>query len=80
MWVVLKEQLQESQHDKYNMSCFLCEKKDHYIWECKFLKNKKCEDGNANEFIVIKDIIAMVSDVCNKDHYISYGCITNPSD
>ena len=55
------------------MSCFLCGKKDHYIWECKFLKNKKDEDGNANEAIVIKDIIAMVSDVCNKDHYISYG-------
>ena len=56
------------------MSCFLCRKKDYYIWECKFLKNKKDEDGNANEAIVIKDIIAMVSDVCNKDHYISYGC------
>ena len=56
------------------MSCFLCGKKDHYIWECKFLKNKMDEDGNANEAIVIKDIIAMVSDVCNKDHYISYGC------
>ena len=56
------------------MSCFLCGKKDHYIWECKFLKNKKDEDGNANEAIVIKDIIAMMSDVCNKDHYISYDC------
>ena len=56
------------------MSCFLCGKKDYYIWECKFLKNKKDENGNANEAIVIKDIIAMVSDVCNKDHYISYGC------
>ena len=56
------------------MSCFLCGKKDHYIWECKFLKNKKNEDGSANEAIVIKDTIAMVSDVCNKDHYISYGC------
>ena len=55
------------------MSCFLCEKKDHYIWECKFLKNKKDKDGNANEAIVIKDIIAMVSDVFNKDHHISYG-------
>ena len=50
------------------MSCFLCGKKDHYIWECKFLKNKKDEDGNANEAIVIKDIIAMMSNVCNKDH------------
>ena len=56
------------------MPCFLCGKKDHYIWECKFLKNKKDEDGNANEAIVIKDIIAMMSDVCNKDHYISYDC------
>ena len=56
------------------MSCFLCGKKDHYIWECKFSKNKKDKDRNANEAIVIKDIIAMVSDVCNKDHYISYGC------
>ena len=56
------------------MLCFFCEKKDHYIWECNFLKNKKDEDGNANEAIVIKDIIAMVSDVCNKNHYISYGC------
>ena len=33
---------------------------------------KKDEDGNDNEAIVIKDIIVMVSDVCNKDHYISY--------
>ena len=56
------------------MSCFLCGKKDHYFWECKFLKNKKDENENANEAIVIKDIIAMVSDVYNKDHYISYGC------
>ena len=56
------------------MSCFLCGKKDYYIWECKFLKNKKDENGNANKAIVIKVIIAMVSDVCNKDHYISYGC------
>ena len=56
------------------MPCFLCGKKYHYIWECKFLKNKKDEDGNANEAIVIKDIIAMMSDVCNKDHYISYDC------
>ena len=47
------------------MPCFLCGKKDHYIWECKFLKNKKDEDENANETIVIKDIT---------DHYISYGC------
>ena len=56
------------------MSCFFCGKKDHYTWECKFLKNKKDEDGNANEAIVIKDIIAMMSDVCNKNHNISYGC------
>ena len=56
------------------MSCFLCGKKNHYIWECKFLKNKKDEDGNANKAIVIKDIIAMVSNVCNKDQYISCGC------
>ena len=56
------------------MSCFLCGKKDHYIWECKFLKNKKDGDGNTNEAIIIKDIIAMMSDVCNKDHYISYDC------
>ena len=56
------------------MSCFICGQKDHYFWECKFLKNKKDENENVNEAIVIKDIIAMVSDVCNKDHYISYGC------
>ena len=61
------------------MSCFLCGKKDHYIWECKFLKNKKDEDENANEAIVIKDIIAMVSDVCNMITIIHMVVITNPS-
>ena len=54
------------------MSCFLCGKKNHYIQECKFLKNKNDEDGNANKATVIKDIIAMVSNECNKDQYISY--------
>ena len=65
--------MNSASYDKKNMSCFLCGKKDHYFWEYKFLKNKKDKDGNANETIVIKDIIAMVSDVCNKDHYISYS-------
>ena len=63
------------------MSCFLCGKKDYYIWECKFLKNKKNEDGNANEAIVIKDIIVIVSDVCNNMITIFYmAVITNPFD
>ena len=47
-------------------------KENHYIQECKFLKNKNDEDGNANKATVIKDIIAMVSNECNKDQYISY--------
>ena len=66
--------MNSASYDKKNMSYFLCEKKDHYFWEYKFLKNKNDKDGNVNEAIVIKDIIAMVSDVCNKGHYISYGC------
>ena len=63
------------------MSCFLCRKKDYYIWKCKFLRNKKDEDGNANESIVIKDIIDMVSDICNNMITIFHmAAITNPSD
>ena len=63
------------------MSYFLCRKKDHYIWECKFSKNKKDEDENASEAIFIKDIIAIVSDVCNNMIIVIYMVIiTNPSD
>ena len=73
--------MNSASYDKKNMSCFLCGKKDHYIWECKFLKNKKWEDGNVNELIVIKDIIAMVSDVCNNMiTFFHMTIITNPSD
>ena len=63
------------------MSCFFCGNKDHYIWEFQFLKNKKCEDGNSNELIVIKDIVAMMSDICNNMITIFHMVvITNPSD
>ena len=63
-----------------SMSCFPCGKKGHYFWECKFLKYKKDEDGNANEAIVIKDIIAMVSDVCNyMINVLHMVVIINPS-
>ena len=44
--------------NKKNWACFHCEKKVHYIRECKLLKNKKRdEEGNANETNVIEDII-----------------------
>ena len=62
------------------MSCFFCGNKNYYIWECKFLKNKNDEDGNANKAIVIKDIIAMVSNECKKINLFHMTVITNPSD
>ena len=50
--------------DKKNQACFHCGKKDHYIHECKLLKNKKNdEEGNAIETNVIEDIVAMVSGI-----------------
>ena len=50
--------------DKNNRACFHCEKKGHYIRECKLLKNKKNdEEGNAIETNVIEDIVAMVSGI-----------------
>ena len=35
--------------DKKNRACFHCGRKDHYIRECKLLKNKNDEEGNAIE-------------------------------
>ena len=50
--------------DKKNRACFHCGKKDHYIRECKLLKNKKNdEEGNAIEMNVIVDIVAMITEV-----------------
>ena len=49
--------------DKKNRACFHCGKKSHYIRECKLLKNKKNDKGNANETNVIEDIVAMVSSI-----------------
>ena len=44
-------------------------------------KNKKDDDENANEAIVIDDIIAIVSDVCNNMITVTHmAIITNPSD
>ena len=42
-------------------------------------KNKKDDNENANEAIVIKDIIAIVSDVCNNMITVTHmAIITNP--
>ena len=81
VWMVFKEQLQESQRwqVEYVMFRFFKKKKKHYI-EYKFLMNKMDESGNANEVIVINDIIAIGSDVCNKMITVFHmAVITNSS-
>ena len=68
--------------DKKNRACFHCEKKGHYICECKLLKNKKKdEEGNAIETDVIEDIVAMVSGMhINMITEVHMVVIANPFD
>ena len=68
--------------DKKNWACFHCEKKGHYIRECKLLKNKKNdEEGNAIERNVIEDIVAMVSGIyINMITEVHMAMIANPFD
>uniref|UniRef100_A0A2N9I6E8 CCHC-type domain-containing protein n=1 Tax=Fagus sylvatica TaxID=28930 RepID=A0A2N9I6E8_FAGSY len=53
-----------SNKDKKGRACFHCGKKDHYIRECRFLKNQmKDKELNTNEANVVDEIVAMVSEM-----------------
>ena len=53
-----------SNKDKKGMACFHCEKKGHYIQECRFLKNQmKNKELNTSEANVVNEIVAMVSEM-----------------
>ena len=53
-----------SNKDKKGKAYFHCGKKDHYIRECRFLKNQmKDKELNTNEVNVVDEIVAMVSEM-----------------
>jgi hypothetical protein len=53
-----------SNKDKKGRACFHCGKKDHYIRECRFLKNQmKEKELNISEANVVDEIVAMVSEM-----------------
>jgi hypothetical protein len=43
-----KNNYKDPNKDKKDRSCFNCEKKSHYIRECRFLKNKKKENDSSS--------------------------------
>jgi len=50
--------------DKKHRSCFNCGKKGYYIRECRFLKNKKKENGSSSNMAnTVEEIIAMVTNM-----------------
>jgi hypothetical protein len=53
-----------SNKNKKGRACFHCGKKDHYIRECRFLKNQmKDKELNTSEANVVDEIVAMVSEM-----------------
>jgi len=59
-----KKNSKDPNKDKNDISCFNCGKKGHYIRECRFLKNKKKENGNSSNMAnTVEEIIAMVTDM-----------------
>jgi len=59
-----KNNYKDPNKDKKDRSYFNCGKKGHYIRECRFLKNKKKENGNSSNMAnTVEEIIAMVIDM-----------------
>jgi hypothetical protein len=59
-----KNSSKDPNKDKKNRLCFNCGKKGHYIRECRFLKDKKKENGsNSNMANAVEEIIAMVTEM-----------------